>query len=643
MKSRTESSATHISVRNIGGIAETQVDLTDGVNVLAGRNATNRTSFLQAIMAALGSENVSLKGDADEGSVELRFGGETYRRTLDRRNGSVSFEGSPYLDDPELADLFAFLLESNDARRAVARGDDLRELIMRPVDTNAIEAEITQLEAEKRDLDERLSELEDLERRLPQLESRKTELTTQIEEKRAELAELEEEISAMDQDVEDSRDEQAALEDALSDLRSLRSDLEDVRYQLDTERESLDRLREEKSSLEAERADLPDSAPTDDDDLDAELSRLRERIQTLDAEINELQSTIQFNEDMLEEGGEPLRAQDDNGSVTDALVGDDEVVCWTCGTEVSTDQIESTVEQLRELRRRKVDDRNDLKSEVSDLKERRESLSEERERIEQVEEKLARTTAEIDRREGRVEDLTDRRSELEDEIGDQESTVENLEDEEFEEVLDLHREANQLEFEIGRLEDELDEVTNELGDVDDRLESRETYEDRRESIQEELEELRTRIDRIEADAVDEFNDQMETVLDLLDYANIERIWIERTTVERREGRRKVEQTAFDLHVVRVNEEGTAYEDTVSNLSESEREVTGLVFALAGYLVHEVYDVVPFVLMDSLEAIDSARIADLVEYFGEYADHLVVALLEEDAAALPDSYHRVREI
>ncbi len=52
----------------------------------------------------------------------------------------------------------------------------------------------------------------------------------------------------------------------------------------------------------------------------------------------------------------------------------------------------------------------------------------------------------------------------------------------------------------------------------------------------------------------------------------------------------------------------AYEDTLRHLSESEREVTGFVFALAGYLVHDVHEQVPFMLLDSLEAIDSDRIA-----------------------------------
>ncbi len=56
-----------------------------------------------------------------------------------------------------------------------------------------------------------------------------------------------------------------------------------------------------------------------------------------------------------------------------------------------------------------------------------------------------------------------------------------------------------------------------------------------------------------------------------------------------------------------------------------------------------YEKVPFILLDSLEAIDSTRIATLVDYFSEYAGYLVAALLPEDAAALEDKYERVTEI
>jgi hypothetical protein len=68
-----------------------------------------------------------------------------------------------------------------------------------------------------------------------------------------------------------------------------------------------------------------------------------------------------------------------------------------------------------------------------------------------------------------------------------------------------------------------------------------------------------------------------------------------------------------------------------------------VFALAGYLVHEVYDTVPVMLLDSLEAINADRIAALVEYVADHADYLVVALLPEDANALDQDYQRITEI
>jgi hypothetical protein len=91
---------------------------------------------------------------------------------------------------------------------------------------------------------------------------------------------------------------------------------------------------------------------------------------------------------------------------------------------------------------------------------------------------------------------------------------------------------------------------------------------------------------------------------------------------------------------------TAAQQTVYHLSEpaySDCEVTRLVFALAGYLVHEVHETVPVMLLDSLEAIDSDRIAVLIEYVADYSDYLVAALLPEDAAALSDDYQRITEI
>jgi len=209
--------------------------------------------------------------------------------------------------------------------------------------------------------------------------------------------------------------------------------------------------------------------------------------------------------------------------------------------------------------------------------------------------------------------------------------------------LAIHKEANQLEYELGRLESDLDDVETEIAQIEDRLDSEERLKARHDELDDEIEALRTEVETIERQAVQEFNDHMDSVLGILEYTNLARIWLERVEREVRDGRRKVEKSVFELHIVRETESGATYEDTIDHLSESERMVTGLIFALAGYLAHDVYENVPFMLLDSLEAIDADRIAELVDYVSEYSEYTVVALLEEDAAALSDDYEYVTQI
>jgi len=77
-------SKAELDVQNIGGVDETSVVFEPSVTILAGRNTTNRTSLLQAVMAAVGSDNVSVKADAEEAHVELTLNGKTYTRMLEQ-------------------------------------------------------------------------------------------------------------------------------------------------------------------------------------------------------------------------------------------------------------------------------------------------------------------------------------------------------------------------------------------------------------------------------------------------------------------------------------------------------------------------------------------------------------------------------
>jgi DNA repair exonuclease SbcCD ATPase subunit len=637
-----------IEVKNIGGIDEAEVTLSPGITLLIGRNATNRTSFLRAVMAALGSDEVSLKADADEGEATIHLGEETYTRRLTRQSGSIITSGHPYLDDSDVADLFAFLLESNEARRSIVKSADLRDIIMRPIDTEEIRAEIERLERERDRINEEIESLEEVKGELPTLEERRAGLKAEIQKKRTELADKEAEIESMDTDVSETRAEKQELEDRLQELRDLRSELESVRSEIELQEESIESLRTERSELQKELEELPETPIGDNQELDTKISRLRDRRKALEAEMSNLQDIIQFNEGMLNgqiEAGSDALGETDNADnePTDQLIADDFVTCWTCGSEVDRKRIEETVDELQSVRQSYLEDVREIEDELEELRETQHKHKSQRRRREKLERKLAEAEDELEQRQETLKDIREQREELSAKIETAETEVKELESEDFSEVLDLHKEANQLEFELERLESDLDDVTDRIAEIEDRLTEEDSLREQREQIRDDLEDQRTRIDRIEQEAVEQFNEHMDEVLDLLEYDRLSRIWIERVTETVREGRGKTERTAFELHVVRTTETNVAYEDTLDHLSESEREVTGLVFALAGYLVHDVQEQIPVMLLDSLEAIDSERIAALVDYISEFVEYLIIALLPEDAQAISSVDARITAI
>lgn len=646
-KARNDQLAAQVEITNIGGIDHSTVTLSPGVNVLSGKNATNRTSFLQALMGVCGSDQTTLKADAEQGDISLRIGESHYSRTVTRQNGTLSFGGEPYLDDPILADLFAFLLENNEARRAVTRDDNLREILMRPVDTAEIEQEIQTLRAERDDIDTELQQLESLEEQLPQLEADRRALEDQIADKEAELADKTSRIESLDTTVDETRDQKDSYESTINELSQARQKHQRIENRIESERESIESLQTDREEL-TEKLASHDGVPDEQiSNIEHKVQNLRGRIQQIDSIVGDLQSVIQFNDEFLnDDQSSVLREleadqQPADRELTDQLVNEStEVTCWTCGTSVESTRIESTLDELRTIRNDKMDQRQTFQDQISELQDEKSTLTQTQQRYERLQQKLADIDAEIDDRKNTITDLDAQRTEIQEEIETLESAVTELETVEHSEILDLQKETSRLEVEVEQLRSDLEEVEAEISDTESTLADRTRLEGQREQVSAELATLRTRIEDLQTDAVEEFNAHMEALLDRLNYDNLERIWIERTEKTVRDGRRTVTKDQFELHVVRKTDSGTVYEDTVDHLSESERKITGLVFALAGYLVHEVYEDVPFMLLDSIEAVDADRIARLVDYLGSYSDYLVVALLEEDAAALDDSYSRI---
>jgi uncharacterized coiled-coil DUF342 family protein len=639
-----------LHVENLGGIEELKSGLTLGISLLAGENATNRTSLLRALAAALGGNDAaaSLKTDAKEGSVELTIGDAQYTRAYTEAATGYTVEGEPYCDQPELIDTFVALFADNPARRAVAQGEELRELLMRPVDTNEIRRKIRRKQDQKSTLESDIERIQQRERELPALEEDRQQLLGELEELEADI----EEVQTQADDLEPTEDEsqevaelRETLENRRDELRELEDEVDTVERKIEFRKQEQDELRSEREEIEAELGEFTDvgQLETEIDRLSTEIDRLESRRRNLQTAIEDLQTVVEVNE-TISEGNLDIPELEASDDLTAALdPSSQQVECWTCGTDVERDRISKRIETLRGLirdQREEVtaldqrleelrDERSEYESEretYADLQTRREEIAD---RIEMHEEQLA--TLEADR-----DELQEDIAYLEADIADVEGELSQLETEDEDEpseFVETHQRLTELERKRGRLESKLEKTTDEIEEIESLREEREDKEQELSTLSDDLEQLRGQIDRLETELVETLNEMLEDLIEKLEYRNIARVWVERKTSADHGG-----ESTFELHIVREGDDGAVYEDTVDTLSESEREVIGLVVALAGYLVHDIDKEIPFLLIDSVEMIDARRLAALLQYISDRSDveFLVAALLLKDAEAVEDT-------
>lgn len=619
-----------VSVENIGGIRESEVTFTPGVNVLAGTNATNRTSLLRAISAALGGKAGVLRRGSDSGSVTLVLDGEEYTRQYERTANTVRTSGDPYTTEETIIDLFVCLLEDNPIRHAVRAGKNLTDLLLAPVDTDELEAQISSLQSERDRIDERLNEMDRERKRLPKLEERRTSLEQEMLDVETELKELR------------TRTEDANEATESEEIESVRKSFEETQTQLEHTESELETQRQIREELKTELEDVREKLDQQDireqkiGDLEQKIERLQGRESELSATINEMSTILKQNQTVL--------AGDDT-VITELAVTEDmldeldpqsqSIECWTCGSRVQRQAISEQLDDIEQLVDQKRTEREEVREKLTSYQAKRDARQQELDRYETLTDREIELEHELERRTQSIEELVSEADALRDELADKQATLETLEDDTDDEQFGIYERMSELEYERGQLEEQLREVEDEINEVEYQLGKYDDLEARRGDITQQLQELRSRVEDIERDTVETFNDHMESVLDCLGYENIERIWLERRT----EGN----DTMFDLHVVREDDAGMVYEDSVDHLSESEREVVGLVVSLTGYLTHDIRQMVPLLLLDSLEAIDAERIADLVEYIQSHTEFLILALLDEDAGQLPDSYRRLQAV
>jgi chromosome segregation ATPase len=595
-----------VSVEGIGGIDEWSVTIEDGVTLVAGPNASNKTSLLEAIAFGLGTDDVPIKSDCETAAVTLAIDGREVRRTATRTDAGTRIDGDGWIESADAREAFStfgHLVELNPLRTAIRSSRSVEEELKAPVNVEALEREREEKLANKRDAQNRIQEIGDVEAEIQRRESK--------------LADKRERVDALEDDLEalyDERDADSEDDEELSELQDRQRDLASRRDR--TERQigdaeaTVEELEKRRDELDEEVAEIEDELEdVDVEALERERSTLREEQVEIRERIDVLTAVVNANREVA------------NANLVDALGRDsglmgDEVTCYTCGQTASHETVAEPLDDLVALledERQRLDEHEprieELTEEIEAIEERRRAASELRRKRTDVDRRLTDRRESLETKRENLAEVREELAAVEDEIATVEAEATDSED--------LATEIEETRVELTTVRRDADRIEDRLEDLRDRVRERERLEQEVDDLTDEVAALTDRIESLEDDLRTAFGDAMDDLLAALGFERIERIWLDGN---------------FDVVVAR-EVDGTVRRDVVDHLSESERETVGLVLALAGYLVHDVGEDAPVLLLDSLDAFDAERTGALLEFFGEQAEFELATLLPETAEEL----------
>jgi DNA repair exonuclease SbcCD ATPase subunit len=588
-----------LAFENIAGIRSGTATISEGRNVVQASNFAGKSSFVHAVQTVMGTTGRDgrphpLTEGADEGTVALEGDGASYEVTLERAaDGTVVRHGTGYIEDDtdrECARLFAFLGENNPIRARVRNEQELTDLLQAPLDIEDIETRIDRLRSERESVTSRLESAEQATDTLPSVQETIRRLEDDLEtlrERRAEIADR----------VGDTDSESRALSDELAERRSdlhgatqtvsrLRKQLERKETRLAEKREELDRL------------DVPEepSASTDIADREA-------RIETLERQLDLLEGLHRANRRVLEADEVQLVAD------VDSSLAGDEFDCWVCGETTTRDDVEERLAALQDRITTLRTEKTALSEAIEERRREQRRIRNERRRKEQIEERVGTLAADVDELRGDLRQAEEREAELS-------GTVETLEERVEQAETELNEDLTDIKAALRTKESELDEQRARLAELRETGQKATELRERKDRLSEEIEGLRNRKKQTQWEIKEEFDTAMQEAIERFapgfDGARFNVVTTPDNDIER-----------FELIVARDGRE-----TVIDNLSEGERELVGIVVAVAGYRAFDVAERVPVVLLDGISQLSADNLERLADYLDDAGTTLVTTAYPE---------------
>jgi len=610
---------TKVVVENIGGLKHIEADIIPGLNVIEQPNASGKTSFLRAFSLLLTPSGNNkdleyiLRSMSTEGFISVTdHNGNQIKKTISRNKNTITVAGDD-LVTPEISLLvkrFAICGHDNEILSAVRLGQNLKSLI--GTDNNIIE----RLKAEIRYKESNLTALtEDLNK-----DANAPHQKISTEKKRdallKELSQLEEKYAALKKqhDSMASVGKETATKEKLNakstELQQIEFKINDSKKMIKNKNELIEKLSKEIQSLRRSIEQLGEVDNREIDKIKKEMQNIDYKIQKTISQQSTLDMTIQATKNVVRE----LEESPQTNTILDSLSDDSHVSCPVCGQDAGIRIIKKHIDELMEKRAKTQTTISKLESDKAVLSKKQDILIQKGSEITTAISVIKSKEATINNENGNISLISQAIEKLEDSKEKLNAEIKELSKSINDKVVNITIEIAKIKESIGQKKTAIENFNNEIKSYDAVIRG---IDNKRLSVAEmkkDVENTKAELHKIELRIQEQFNQIIPEVYSILGFSsNISRISLEQN---------------YDLMVSRKTDKDSIYRDmdSIKTLSKSELEVIGLAVMISGYIVNNLKEYFPYILLDELTFLDNKRLKALMDYMEKIAVSIILTKL-----------------
>jgi DNA repair exonuclease SbcCD ATPase subunit len=572
-----------IQIKNISGIQNESVTLSEGINVIRAPNAVGKTSTINSLKVItlqerdLKTHPEFLNDSANDGFVSIDFQGVKDDRKIRRYGNELAVIGNPLLDSNGKSELL-FAEPENEIIHQTTQGKSIEPFIEKfsnvhvyqKLNSDVIDPAIVDLKAYYDDDSEAISKLKSIEKELNTLKSEREKMSKErerikplIEKAKSQIKnsgkieamnkqknEMIGDISRLSQGLKGKEKEKPLLEKELNEAEKRKTEHLKNKGKLQTEVESLSKEKGKYESMQ--------------EDLEKDVSKLDDNIATLEQ--------VSRNVDWASTKDCPVCGRPITSSVKNA---------WQKHLESERKQINSELLKT-ENKIKEIDNRiNDIEDELDELNDINKSITEMNGRLATLEKELKNDKKDVEAKSELVNKLKKEIEELEKQIDPS--------------LLKIWRQQGILDEDIGETDGKIKGLNKEHEEVSEKEKGLSVLKRKIEFIQKVKESIKNKITEMKDGVKNKFNARIKEVYPLLNFKNFDEVFI---------------NNSYKIEVVRRGKQ-----QELNRLSTSERVTLGVLVMLAGK--EEYLPDFPFFVLDEVTtAYDPVRFKKIIDYISQ---------------------------